>query len=311
MTIKQAALMYSIPRETLSLQIKGWKGRKPSADAIGGGGSHTTLTIHQEQYLAMLIKTMNKWGFSLKNGWMIEALFLSWFKNAYVKAVTARPNLLIYDGHVSHLSIELVETAIEWDVTILKLPAHSSHMLQPLDGSIFRGIKSAWGAKLKDWARHNVNQKLPKSKFADLLGETWRNLQPCVIQSGFKKCGIYDSSHLNCVNHNAIPRNQFDPNKLRCYDEWKSKQNDLTVTVSLTSPTPSTSEELTLTTPNQVGLVTGSRSSVFQSDNTEIVPLCSLSIASAPTGSIPKVPASITSPFKRSFEVCIPAYSRE
>ncbi|GBN79626.1 hypothetical protein AVEN_125809-1 [Araneus ventricosus] len=114
------------------------------------------------------------------------------FKNDYVKAVTARPNLLVYDGHVSHLSIELVETATEWEVTILKLPAHSSHMLQPLDVFVFCGIKSAWDAKLTDWARHNVNQKLPKSKFADLLGETWRNLQPCVIQSGFRKCGIYD-----------------------------------------------------------------------------------------------------------------------
>ena len=44
-----------------------------------------------------------------------------------------RPVLLIQDGHASHMSIGLIELARANDVHLLCLPAHTTHILQPLD----------------------------------------------------------------------------------------------------------------------------------------------------------------------------------
>ena len=51
---------------------------------------------------------------------------------------------MFLDGHKAHLSIDLVETAIENDVSILCLPAHTSHALQPLDVGVFNHAKRKW-----------------------------------------------------------------------------------------------------------------------------------------------------------------------
>lgn len=85
-------------------------------------------------------------------GWMTEAAFLLWFKNTFLKCVTQFPCVLIYDGHLSHVGVELIETAIDNQVSIIKLPPHTSHLLQPLDVAVFRGLKSRWDALLTEWA---------------------------------------------------------------------------------------------------------------------------------------------------------------
>lgn len=67
-----------------------------------------------------------------------EVTFLSWFQNSFLRNVTEYPCLLIYDWPVSHVGIELVESVMENNGVILKLPSHTSHVLQPLDLAFFR-----------------------------------------------------------------------------------------------------------------------------------------------------------------------------
>ncbi len=54
------------------------------------------------------------------NGWMTEEVFTNWFKTHFLPNLKSKPALLIYDGHLSHLSLDLIETAIANEVTILK-----------------------------------------------------------------------------------------------------------------------------------------------------------------------------------------------
>jgi len=53
----------------------------------------------------------------------------------------ARPVLLIEDGHGSHILIELIELARVNNV-YLCLPAHTTHILQPLDIGVFKSFKT-------------------------------------------------------------------------------------------------------------------------------------------------------------------------
>jgi hypothetical protein len=48
--------------------------------------------------------------------------------------------LLVLDSHDFHVFLPLVELASQKNVTILKLPAHASHVLQPFDRVIFKGL---------------------------------------------------------------------------------------------------------------------------------------------------------------------------
>ena len=108
--------------------------------------------------------------FANESGWMTGDVFCQWFRTKFLPEVTERPAILIYDGHLSHISPELIEVAMEANVAILKLPPHTSHILQPLDVSVFRGLKSTWDGILAQWSKKNPGKKLPKSTFADHLG---------------------------------------------------------------------------------------------------------------------------------------------
>ena len=61
-----------------------------------------------------------------KSGWITSELFLEWFQFFVRSIPPTRPVLLIFDGHSSHISLELIELAQEHDVHLLCLPSHTS-----------------------------------------------------------------------------------------------------------------------------------------------------------------------------------------
>ena len=54
----------------------------------------------------------------------------------------SRPVVLIHDGHASHVSVELNELARANNIHLLFLPAHTSHILQPLDLGVFKSFNA-------------------------------------------------------------------------------------------------------------------------------------------------------------------------
>lgn len=127
------------------------------------------------------------------------------------------PALLIFDGHSTHMQLKVLEEAQKRGVTIIKLPSHASHLLQPLDLSVFKSMKNTWDEKLVQWQRLNVGKKLPKDEFSRILGEVWRDLNPIIIRNGFKKGGIYP------FNRNVIPVEKFDPETLKRFKQFKGQ----------------------------------------------------------------------------------------
>lgn len=51
-------------------------------------------------------------------------------------------------GHVTHLDKTIIENAIKSRVTLLKLPAHTTDLLQPLDECCFTPLKLKWNERL-------------------------------------------------------------------------------------------------------------------------------------------------------------------
>ena len=58
------------------------------------------------------------------------------------KIPSSRPVLLIFDGHSSHITIDVIEYARSNGLHLLCLPSHTSHILQPLDVGVFKSFKT-------------------------------------------------------------------------------------------------------------------------------------------------------------------------
>lgn len=144
------------------------------------------------------------------NGWMEANIFLKYFEKTLLPALgPIRPALVIYDGHSTHVNISLIELARANDVTILKLPPHTSHLLQPLDLSVFKSVKDSWDSKLVAWQRKNIGLKIPKRTLSELIGQTWKEVNPEILRNGFRKAGIHP------FNSNAVPEDKYDPEALK------------------------------------------------------------------------------------------------
>ena len=88
------------------------------------------------------------------NGWTSNKLGLAWLKhfNTHTKARSVGAHrLLIVDGHESHNSHEFHKYCLEEKIIVLQMPAHSSHLLQPLDVGCFSPLKRAYSNKISGY----------------------------------------------------------------------------------------------------------------------------------------------------------------
>ncbi|CEO61207.1 hypothetical protein PMG11_05506 [Penicillium brasilianum] len=98
---------------------------------------------------------MADWFKNLPQDWRFELQKL--FIPSTNSRVRGRFRLLILDGHGSHLTPQFDRICAENDIIPLCMPAHSSHLLQPLDVGCFAVVKRAYGRFVSDLARTGYN----------------------------------------------------------------------------------------------------------------------------------------------------------
>lgn len=133
-------------------------------------------------------------------GWFDSDSFNDWFKSVYLHYIRnlpkEEPKVLIGDNLPSHINMKVIQQCIDNNVRMCFLPPNSTHLLQPLDVSIFAPLKKEWNKILTNWklgeGKHYT--VLPKHTFPSLLlnlmqsmDDKWKPL----AKAGFKSCGIY------------------------------------------------------------------------------------------------------------------------
>ena len=95
------------------------------------------------------------------NGWTTDEIGLRWLQNTFIPATNGRMigkyRLLVLDGHGSHLTPRFDEICSQNDIIPICMPAHSSHLLQPLDVGCFSPLKRAYGRLVEEKARRQFN----------------------------------------------------------------------------------------------------------------------------------------------------------
>lgn len=153
------------------------------------------------------------YGLSSK-GWMDLQLFSDWFTHHFlVHAPSARPLLLLMDGHASHYCPDMIARAAAEKVILFIFPPNTTHLALPLDKSGFSPLKSKWKEACHNFLVKKPGRVVSLYDFSDLFVEAWeRAMTIKTITNGFKVTGIYP------FNRNAITQSgkykMFDPSSL-------------------------------------------------------------------------------------------------
>ncbi|XP_050706357.1 tigger transposable element-derived protein 6-like [Eriocheir sinensis] len=155
-----------------------------------------------------------------ESGWMTRVIFEDFFKSFVEKTKDIRPILLILDGHLSHTSLATVELAKQENISIIKLPAHCTDLLQPLDVACFAPLKSYYDSALMRYV-HQTGARAPLQKrgFVNMLCQVWKEgLSPENIKAGFYATGIHP------LNPEKYKSDRLCPLKMKTYKAWIERE---------------------------------------------------------------------------------------
>jgi hypothetical protein len=129
------------------------------------------------------------------NGWTSDEISLRWLQKLFIPSTNSRVRgrfrLLVLDGHGSHLTPQFDRICAENDIIPLCMPAHASHLLQPLDVGCFAVVKRAYGRFVSDLARQGYNH-IDKFDFLDDYQRARLEAfqKPSTIQNSFAATGL-------------------------------------------------------------------------------------------------------------------------
>lgn len=158
------------------------------------------------------LDTINHFITSSISGWMTKRLFLiytifiisqvQFYRFTLPNELQEEPILLIVDGHSSRISFYSNYLFHLFNIDLLILPAHSTHILQPFDVSIASPLKTEFNKQMQkinfDIEKHsrNYNQKISMKDLRKHVIDSFSTALKIVstidnLKSGFSSTGIF------------------------------------------------------------------------------------------------------------------------
>ena len=91
-------------------------------------------------------------------------------------------------------------------ITLFCLPSQATHVLQPMDKSVFGPLEHYWEEQVLQFYSHSTDRTLTKQRFGKIFTEAWdKAATPANIKAGFRATRIYPFSP------SIIPDEDFTP----------------------------------------------------------------------------------------------------
>lgn len=193
----------------------------------------------QQQWFGLELRDYKDWKFhATDNGWTTDATALEWLLTVFIPQSAPRDRndhrLLILDGHGSHETTEFMWECYKHNIHLLFLPPHTSHVLQPLDLSIFSPLKRAYRHHLGLLALMNDSTPIGKRNFLECYKKArMEAITSSNIKAGWSASGLW-------------PVRMSKPLMNRLLLENSNKTNDQTPGTSQNGQAPEFHESQTL-----------------------------------------------------------------
>lgn len=141
--------------------------------------------------------------------WFDCGVFQDWFE-LMMQPILKRQDgvkVLISDNLSSHINHHVLKLCEDNNINFIALPPNSSHLLQPLDVSVFCPVKNEWRKVLCEWkesTRASHCTKILKQEFPALLKRLMNGLKDGIqnnLTAGFRKTGIYPLDRNAVLQH--------------------------------------------------------------------------------------------------------------
>jgi hypothetical protein len=145
------------------------------------------------------------WQFSTSNsGWTSDSHGFEWLQRQFDPLTRpedpSERRLLILDGHSSHITANFIAYCMDNKIDLLVLPPHTSHVLQPLDISIFQPLKRALATETDRLAALDSG-RIPRVEWTEAyIRGREKAFTSKNIQTGWKATGLWPLSAFEVLN---------------------------------------------------------------------------------------------------------------
>ena len=184
-----------------------FKGKRLSKDLLEGATNGTAAAMSQT-------------GFS--NCHIFREYLKKHFINYIQRPDASQTVIILLDGHKSHINVPALEWAKTNNIIFFVLPAHTSHLLQPLEVGCFDLLQKLYKKACRTFLRAHTSAKITRSNIAAIASSPYVTaLSPSKIKSSFQQTGIYPFSK------DVVRVEDFKPVKMssksQCKDQLASK----------------------------------------------------------------------------------------
>lgn len=141
-------------------------------------------------------KSVGADGTVTQSGWSNSEVFKNYLESHLLRYLPERtkeqPVLLLYDGHKSHVSLDLIDWARKEHIILFVLPAHTSHVLQPMDVGCFGPFEKVYNAISHKYMRDHCGATITRNNICPIACKAYVvALSPQNLQAAFSKSGIH------------------------------------------------------------------------------------------------------------------------
>ena len=175
------------------------------------------LVIHKGKKVMEAWRKGMKRGITLgasENGWITKRLFYI-YGQCFIDKLTGwgmlkdatKKHLVLMDSHKTHMfNYQFMKLMSDNNIVVLAIPAHTSHLIQPLDDAPFAAFKSAWYEAMRIHTRASGARKLSKAEFFELFTPAWDvGLTVQNIRAGFAHTGVYPVDRARITSEKLAP----------------------------------------------------------------------------------------------------------
>ena len=156
------------------------------------------------------------WHFSCSTrGWTSDIHGLEWLRRCFEPATREKANgnyrLLILDGHGSHETAPFLGHCRLHKILVLRLPPHTSHLLQPLDVGLFGPLKKILSVKIDSLIRTAVS-RIQKCEWLLAFVEARKlAFKRSNIEGGWRGAGLFPFDSEKVLRHIEITEPSEEP----------------------------------------------------------------------------------------------------